>query len=47
MTSWGDEIDTTMHTVITNYLTIDLCFSIQVLVKSGLHIVDNWLPTET
>lgn len=44
VTSWLDEVNTGMHSVVNNVHPVDLVLSVKVGIESGVDIVNNWPP---
>ena len=41
-----NEVQAGVDAVVNDFLTVDLVLMVQILVKSGLNIFDNWSPTK-
>jgi len=40
-----NKIQAGVDAVVNDFLTVDLVFVVQILVKSGLNVLNNWSPT--
>lgn len=40
-----NEVQAGVDAVVDDFLTVDLVLVVQILVKSGLNILNNWSPT--
>jgi len=46
MTRWLNEVQTSVDTVVNNFLTVDPVLIFQILVESRLDVFNDWSPTE-
>ena len=40
-----NEVQAGVDAVVNDFLTVDLVLVVQILVKSGLNVFNNWSPT--
>lgn len=47
VSSWLDEVQTSMDAVIHNLLPVDAVFLLQIRIKPGFNVLDDGFPTVT